>query len=231
MKTIIELLGKAAGPLPLFKKSLRAAIRADLKTMTRRVIKPQPEFLCKDDGSNWSVEWCHTRSGCLVAEWGEGEPVPEEMLRCCPYGQPGQIRYMREPLRMDRYGLVRYSDDNTVAFTDTDKIMRWRWQRDVLPQIFMPKNLARTFVKLGQIRVERLQDIEKDENLEDVFREGLYKGSYCEFVDDEPTDINLEEAVEDFKELWNEINAKRGFGYEVNPWVWVVSWENLEIGE
>jgi len=37
------------------------------------------------------------------------------------------------------------------------------------------------------------------------------------------------EYEEAFKNLWNQINAKRGFGWETSPWVWVVEFERCEV--
>ena len=80
------------------------------------------------------------------------------------------------------------------------------------------------------MRVERLQEIALPENVEDIFSEGLCKANYYQdtgYPDYETCDIDTDEALEDFKDLWDSINAKRGWGWEVNPWVWVVEFRKM----
>ena len=69
----------------------------------------------------------------------------------------------------------------------------------------MPRDAARIFLKITGMRVERLQDI----TLEDMGAEGF-------------------ECSSDFFALWDSLNADRGFGWDVNPWVWVVEFEKID---
>ncbi len=222
-------------PMPPFIEPMRRANRGNYKSQTRRVMDSQPAFVDHGSGENsdWVVEWCHPRSGCLIGEWGEGESVPIEVIACSPYGKPGQIRYMREPLYRGGDGYARYMDDNLTAFSLLNgKPIEWKWRKDVLAQLYMPKIAARTFKQYEFIHVERLQDIGKDENVNDLFEEGLYKYAYSEHdADGELSDFDTDAALDDYIELWNSINAKRGFAWESNPWVWVIGYGPLEIKE
>jgi hypothetical protein len=65
----------------------------------------------------------------------------------------------------------------------------------------MPKEYSRILLEVTNIRVERVQGI----SLEDAWAEGLTKDGY--------------------PKLWNSINEKRGFGWDQNPWVWVVEFK------
>jgi hypothetical protein len=70
----------------------------------------------------------------------------------------------------------------------------------------MPREAARIFLRVTGVRVERLQEISEAE----VLKEG--------FIYRKP----------DFKDYWNKLNAKRGFGWDSNPWVWVIEFERAE---
>jgi hypothetical protein len=87
------------------------------------------------------------------------------------------------------------------------------------PSIHMPRSLARIFLTVKDVRVERVQDI----STEDIIAEGL------------STTLREHDAVCALREswiiLWDSINEKRGFGWDVNPWVWVIEFELKEIKE
>jgi hypothetical protein len=87
---------------------------------------------------------------------------------------------------------------------NTDFLGRWR------PSIHMPRALSRITLEITNVRVERLQEIE----YEDMRAEGL---AICH-----PLDPTLA-----FRELWNTINASRGYGWDVNPWVWCLTFKRV----
>jgi len=103
---------------------------------------------------------------------------------------------------------------------------RWR------PSIFMPRWVSRITLEITNIRVERLQDISE----EDAFAEG---------IDDESEEYNRAEhfqlggsqiqggapAIFTFIGLWDSINAKRGYSWESNPWVWVIEFRRVDQNE
>ncbi|GAJ18413.1 unnamed protein product, partial [marine sediment metagenome] len=73
-----------------------------------------------------------------------------------------------------REGLIEYEIDDiqsTRAYYEADLKpagFHWQWQRDKLPAMFMPKRAARIFLKITNIRVERVQDM--GNNWEDCLR-------------------------------------------------------------
>ena len=79
------------------------------------------------------------------------------------------------------------------------------------PSIFMPKKYARIWLKVLDVRVERIKDI----NLGDVAAEGI--DASCDVA------TKREHRVSGgaFVELWDSINKKRGYGWDMNPWVFV----------
>jgi hypothetical protein len=36
------------------------------------------------------------------------------------------------------------------------------------------------------------------------------------------------DTVEVFQDLWDSINAKCGYSWEINPWVWVIEFKGVE---
>ncbi len=98
------------------------------------------------------------------------------------------------------------------------------------PSIFLPRWASRLTLEVTGVRVERVQDISEwdavAEGITDwtchcgVPANGLHVGPHHDPV---PMDATLE-----FMQLWDSINAKRGYGWDTNPWVWVVEFKRLE---
>ena len=131
----------------------------------------------------------------------------------CPYGQVGDRLWVRETWAVDRL----YNDAKPIRIPANTEIIhkgeldmafvgKWR------PSIFMPRWASRINLEITGVRVERLQDITE----EDATAEGIeaikpsmccYTNRYC------------------FEVLWDSLNAKRGYGWAVNPWVWVIEFK------
>jgi len=126
----------------------------------------------------------------------------------CPYGQPGDRLWVREtwmpfteqgcPVGATIYRATDHPEP------DGDSPLRWN------PPIFMPKSASRITLEITAVRVERVQDIGD----EDAEAEGL---SWC----------NAASPRDKFQCLWNSLNAKRGYGWDANPRVWVVTFKRL----
>jgi hypothetical protein len=87
-----------------------------------------------------------------------------------------------------------------------------------VPSIFMPRWASRILLEVTAVRVERVQSISE----EDAEKEGL-KASI-----DNITDGYFTIPARDFfEDLWDSINAKRGDGWDANPWVWVVEFRRI----
>ena len=97
--------------------------------------------------------------------------------------------------------------------------VRWR------PSIHMPKEAARIFLRVTDIRVERLQDI----TYEGCKAEG-FDGAF--FTDD--TEGLPAIAIRRFSRLWDSTIKKKNIGlfdWEANPWVWVIEFERISQKE
>ncbi len=90
----------------------------------------------------------------------------------------------------------------------------------------MPRWASRITLEIVNVRVERVWEI----TTEDVLAEGIKQtkdGFYLAPLTG-VVDFPWGNAVPAFASLWNEINDKRGYGWDVNPWVWVIEFKRLE---
>lgn len=212
-----------AGRLPLFITKLRQAIRDDRKTMTRRVITNPEQWMIEDIGDEFIVE----------DEYGDKINV----IEYCKY-KPGDIRVMTEPL-INVNGSAWYQDDNEHVFhNQTNRPVPWRWKVDVLSSMFMSYEAARTLCRITDVRVERVKDI----TVEDIISEGVQvpvnNGKFLLNLNNGVTEylpkkrvlyISSQEIIRAyFAQLFDSINAKRGYSWESNPWVCVVTFERVD---
>lgn len=216
-----EELLKIAKPI-LFNTEMVKAILDDKKTETRRTMKPQPwnigqgEYECRHEKGFYNIggnEWACRQCGCGIIPFKGGSHFR------APY-QPEDILYVRETWQylyeldgneeiIEGTGRYYYAATDQLpgdTYVDSYGISRekvpWR------PSIHMPKKAARIFLKATNIRPERLQDI--DDN--GVVAEGLQIG-------------------DPFDGLWNSTIKKADrdrYGWEANPWVWVIKFKRLE---
>ena len=210
----------------LFSTEMVRAILDDRKTKSRRitglkVINNKPDEW-RSLGANWMRRF--------LFEIPNDNVDKEKRFACsCPYGEVGDRLWVRENLLLKRekgtpYFDALYADgvhfeSDINAHNDNDEwFMSYRnWydsgkSTQIIPSIHMPRWATRIFLEITNIRVERMQDIsESDAEAEGTNCDRTYR--------------------EDFKNLWDSLNAKRGFGWDKNPWVWVVEFKRLPKGE
>ena len=73
----------------------------------------------------------------------------------------------------------------------------------------MPRSVARIFLEITGVRVEQVQDIRGDEAIMEA-------------------PPGRDSPLEDFHKTWDSLYAKRGLGWDANPWVWVVTFRRLD---
>ncbi len=215
----------------LFKPDMIKAIREGRKTQTRRVIKPQPErgVVCKCPGDDTSFanfemyQNMQTKTGWI--------PIGKTIK---PRYQVGEAVYIKEAwavikanddvdiLDMSqnsgifyKFGENRQGDDNELDME------RGRWRSP----LFMPEWAARTFIKITDVRPERLQEITQD----DAFAEGVTRHLASTLglsVSESEEEFNLTQARRTYEALWDSINPK--FPWNMNCWVWRYCFEKVE---
>ena len=192
----------------LFSKPMVQAILVGRKTMTRRVIKPQPDSR-------------GLRTTDVLFEDYHGKEFK------CPY-ELGMILWVRETFR-NAHGMPtgpRYEYKATALKDGVPIDEPWK------PSIFMPREACRIMLEITNIRVERLQDISE----EDAINEGVEIAAYRPDIiykqytlDDNKRKIKLsgwETAYYSFKSLWQSINGPES--WTANPWVWVIEFKRID---
>lgn len=210
----------------LFSTPMVKAILEGRKTVTRRIIKPQP--LPCNHGSFTEAEWRN-----LPTEWHFFDDNPDEWYCAlcgngvdgggngmkCRYGTEGDILWVRETWcrDLDVEGGFLYKATEPEAEDDEG---RSPWK----PSIHMPRVACRLNLKVLSIRVERLHDITE----EDAIREGievLHKDGEPVFYKNYlPVDtIATTNPLASFLSLWVSINGPKS--WDSNPWVWRIEFE------
>lgn len=133
-----------------------------------------------------------------------------------PY-QPGDILYVRETFIQAAAHTFWYKADDKSWMS---KDLLWK------PSIHMPKEAARIWLKVTDVRVERLQDMDWQdalyEGIDMCLGRDMKTGEYI-FPDENPLD--------DFIDLWDSTIKKSDldrYGWHANPWVWVIEFEQCE---
>jgi len=192
----------------LYNTPMVRALLDGVKTETRRLIKPGNHTILRGgtfpgalDGPKYGVEL--DNHGVLVA----------------PY-QKGDILYVRETWaentipHSSNYAGIEYRAD---YYGGKEPILRWR------PSIHMPKEAARIFLRVTDVRAERLQDIKSA----DCVSEGAVKRPDMT----KRGDLVLHSRYRmEFADLWDStiapaVMADHGWG--ANPWVWVICFERI----
>lgn len=187
----------------LFNTQMVRAILDGRKTCTRRIVKPQPT--------------AHYGAQCIKP----------------PY-QPGDIIYVRETWHkyIKRVGkgqnchLAEFYGYKASVANSEDAGEPWK------PSIHMPKEAARIWLKVTDVRVERLQNITpkdaENEGVGNLFYEDI---GYSEKNYGTEVDSEYGIAKEQFAWLWESTIKKSDidrYGWDVNPWVWVIEFERCE---
>jgi hypothetical protein len=191
----------------IFSAPMVRAILAGTKTMTRRLVKPQPEY--------WQ---CGERNGKVVRlyTWQRnGTPArgcePCEYNGYYPQGKPGDRLWVRETWRP-----VLSNVGTRIMYRADGEGPRWAvWH----PSIFMPRRASRITLEITDVQMERLQDITD----QDARAEGC---AIWTSVGGRTTPLTVKTARDEFAELWDRINGKRAPWYTA-PMVWVIGFRRV----
>lgn len=215
----------------LFNTEMVRAILDGRKTCTRRLVKPQP-----DEKHTYPLGFVTDSTekkevGCFgfgIDEYGGSIKYVKT-----PY-QPGDILYVRETWQylykldgneqiIEDTGKYYYAATDTISFnTYVDENGLEHEHVPWKPSIHMPKEAARIWLKVTDVRVERLQEITSEQ----ICREGVE----VEY----PHVLNGEEKRYAFSRLWDSTIKKSDldrYGWNASPWVWVIEFERCEKPE
>jgi hypothetical protein len=141
---------------------------------------------------------------------------PSEFEWLSPYGAVGHRMWVRETFGISGNGPYFKTD---VKQPET---VKYAWT----PAIHMPRRISRINLEVTGVKVERLQDITEDQaQAEGVVFDGHYWSGVGHYIKGFPTCHPTAKSA--FQGLWNSINAKRGFGWDTNPWVWAISFKRI----
>lgn len=209
----------------LFSGPMVRAILDGRKTQTRRVLGVQPlEILLPRDSRAASMQkatrvWNGSRVWFALTE---RDPNRGCAFRC-KYGEVGDRLWVRETWAQSADQLsdttmdtrLRYRADGEERARDNGAELPWR------PSIHMPRWASRLMLEVTGVSVERVQDItEADARAEGIERAA--DGYWLNYAENGPT---WQKARESFFTLWDSLNAARGHGWDVNPWVWVIQFK------
>ena len=195
----------------LFSAPMVKAILDGRKTMTRRL--PNARVRRKWNEYDEYTNAVGTNLGFPNVTYSE-----HEFYELYPPYFVGDVLWVRETYAWATgdyagggYGLfdtyVYKADGKSQNGWPIERMMVSAWR----PALFMPQEAARIFLNVTNVRMERLQDIPRD----DVAREGIASGS-----------------LREFRELWDGLRKSAAdraqYGWDANPWVWVISFERCE---
>ncbi|MFR5554864.1 MAG: hypothetical protein ACLTK4_15910 [Roseburia intestinalis] len=191
----------------LFNTEMVRAILDGRKTCTRRICKDANECTVPD------MEFYNAdKRTYAVHNFADKEQMEQLSTaeRTCPICT-GDILYVRETWKEAPKGYYYYEDWQKDDIADVTK---WK------PSIHMPKEAARIWLKVTDVRVERLQEITEVQAQAEGCNSGLLTGACT--------------ARGQFEDLWNSTVKKSDidrYGWDANPWVWVIEFERCEKQE
>lgn len=200
----------------LFSTGMVRAIIENRKSMTRRT--RGLDKINQDPGA-WYFQSLvlHTTGRYTFAPAGNYNPSESDIIQIkCPYGKPGDILWVREAWQKRSENAINHGFEKYCHMAGWHGCTEAGWK----PSIHMPKEAARFFLQVEEIRLERLHDI----NEGDAFAEGVDLDTAGSSGNGNVLMISAS-YVSSFKKLWNKINDPGS--WETNPWVWVISFKTI----
>ncbi len=192
----------------LFSDQMVRAILEGRKTVTRRVMKPQPDFLGSMVDPNTPFKTLDAGLHARIT---------------CPYGQPGDRLWVRESFAE----CYDYCDHPEMPGAPTEHFhLGWHYRADGEPKreeldgflshwkpsIHMPRWASRILLEITAVRVDRLHGITPNQ----CIAEGAWREKDKELG-------RGQEAIAAFADLWR----STGGDWDANPWVWVVEFKRV----
>lgn len=196
----------------LFNTEMVRAILDGRKSCTRRINKDANDYVVPDMDFYDSDKRTYAVHNYSDKEHKDKLSIAERTCPICP----GDILYVRESYSELSFGYVYKADGENIDHLGN--VIKWH------PSIHMPKEAARIWLKVTNVRVERLREI----NAESALAEGADKYIH--------TNGGLDEnmTITSFIGIWNSTIKKSDldrYGWNASPWVWVIEFERCEKPE
>ena len=194
----------------LFNTEMVRAILDGRKTQTRRVVVPH----YRDGDAGFNVITNAATGKFLYIEYYDEDESSTERRLNPPY-MPGDILYVRETWAAMNTTPGGHFRPHPVYYykADDPDIRPISWDRDAgkwRPSIHMPKAAARIFLKVKDVRAERVQDITEE----------AARAEGC------PSEYSLNPRGW-FRSIWDRV-SNDNTNWDANPWVWVYEFERIQ---
>ena len=207
-------------------------------------------------------EYCtgDINSGVVLYSRGRGGSWNQRTKPVKPPYQKGDILYVRERIdnRPEHGNFYYHADDKGVGeAVFSALISKGLSSKKSIPSIHMPREAARIILRVTEARVERLQDITWQETLlEGIDHDNGQDDNLCNYCPIEESHRGVknygsgpsfcvdtgmceeaklhfkDDCIDCFAEIWDSVYKSRGYGWDVNPWVWVIKFERVsEVSE
>lgn len=199
----------------LFSGPMVRAILDGSKMQTRRVIRFEDGF------SPDRLIYRSTVDGAFTIQ----EDVTGRFVQLqCPYGKEGDRLWVRETFAVQPFLWEKNHGLQPVHYPAS--VPRDQIEDYVLkPSIHMPRWASRITLEITGVRVERVQAISEA----DAEAEGAMEWWNSKSVDEQASIYNGKRGPRAaFEMLWDSINAKRGYGWDANPWVWALEFRRVQ---
>jgi len=238
----------------LFKPEMVRAILEGRKTQTRRTVKLNR---VNEKPDIWKYRGINgLNSHLFEAEIMVGDPDAVFWIEG-PYGVPGDRLWVRETFAIETNFNIEFKyepphkDGRPIKWEESPEWGKWwaqphyratdptpdlcyedqaedgpcvKWK----PSIHMPRWASRLTLEVTHIRVERVRDI----SAKDIISEGAVLRPHTDQFGRNPVSAFDEKVYLDLRSLWaagwNSINEKRGYGWDNNPWVWVIEFKEIK---
>lgn len=187
----------------LFNTEMVRAILDGRKSCTRRINKDANDYVVPDMDFYDSDKRTYAVHNYADKEHTDKLSIAERTCPICP----SDILYVRESYSELSFGYVYKADGENIDHLGN--VIKWH------PSIHMPKEAARIWLKVTDVRVERLQDMTDD----DAEAEGCF---------------DYTSTALGFPDVWDSTIKKSdldSYGWDANPWVWVIEFERCEKPE
>lgn len=223
----------------IFSSEMVRALLDGRKTMTRRIVKPQPLFLDSDNfGDCWFPSKDHPKALHYASEKHFRRGLPQDF---CLYGIPGDRLWVRETwgsaFDKNGNGIVVYKSDGSALLAQAEQEGEGDWcgvdgqcpkNRITMPSrwrspLHMPRWASRLTLEITDVRVQRLQEITEEDALAEGAMEWWNGLSERERVAIYEGGRGPAHA---FKLLWNYIHGP--YAWALNSWVWAISFKLIQ---